>query len=63
MAYTPQKNGVVEWMNITLLEKTRAMLKIADLAKSFWPEAVNTTCYVINRSPSNAINSKTPMEM
>ena len=63
MAYTPQQNGVAERMNITLLEKTRAMLKTVDLAKSFWAEAVNTACYVINRSPSTTINLKTPMEM
>ena len=50
-------------MNKTLLEKTKAMLKTADLAKSFWVEVVNTTCYVINQSPSTAINLKTPMEM
>jgi transposase InsO family protein len=34
-AYTPQQNGVAEWMNITLLERTRAMLKVAGLGKSF----------------------------
>ena len=47
VAYTPQQNGVAERMNRTLLEKTKAMLKTVDLAKSFWVEAVNTTCYVI----------------
>ena len=63
MAYTPQKNGVVEWMNITLLERIRAILGATGLTKSFWVEAVNTTCYVINRSNSTAIELKTPMEM
>ena len=63
VTYIPQQNGVAERMNITLLEKTRAMLKTTDLAKSFWAEAVNTACYVINRSPSTTINLKTPMEM
>jgi transposase InsO family protein len=62
-AYTPQQNGVAERMNRTLLERTRAMLKTAGLGKSFWAEAVNTACYVINRSPSTAIELKTPMEM
>jgi transposase InsO family protein len=37
-AYTPQQNGVAERMNITLLERTRAMLKAAGLGKSFWAE-------------------------
>ncbi|GKA22722.1 retrovirus-related pol polyprotein from transposon TNT 1-94 [Tanacetum coccineum] len=62
-AYTPQQNGVAERMNRTLLERARAMLATASLGKSFWAEAVNTACYVINRSPSTAVKLKTPMEM
>jgi hypothetical protein len=34
-SYTSQQNGVVEWMNKTLLERTRAMLKAASLGKPF----------------------------
>ena len=63
VAHTPQQNGVAERMNRTVLERTRAMLEAAGLAKSFWAEAVKTACYLINRSPSTAINLKTPMEM
>uniref|UniRef100_A0A2N9GLP2 Gag-Pol polyprotein n=1 Tax=Fagus sylvatica TaxID=28930 RepID=A0A2N9GLP2_FAGSY len=63
VAYTPQQNGVAERMNRTLLERTRAMLRTAGMAKTFWAEAVKTACYVINRSPSTAIDLKTPMEM
>ncbi|GJV18873.1 retrovirus-related pol polyprotein from transposon TNT 1-94 [Tanacetum coccineum] len=62
-AYTPQQNGVAERMNSTLLERARAMLATTSLGKSFWAEAVNTACYVINRSPSTAVELKTPMEM
>lgn len=62
-AYTPQQNGVAERMNRTLLERARAMLATASLEKLFWAEAVNTACYVINRSPSTAVELKTPMEM
>ncbi|GJY67334.1 gag-pol polyprotein [Tanacetum coccineum] len=43
IAYTPQHNRVAEWMNITLLERARAMLAIASLGKSFWAKVVNTT--------------------
>ncbi|KAE8696959.1 hypothetical protein F3Y22_tig00110637pilonHSYRG00407 [Hibiscus syriacus] len=63
VANTPQKNGVVERMNRTLLERTRAMLRDAGLEKSFWEEAVNTACYLVNRAPSTAKELKTPMEM
>jgi len=58
-----QHNGVAGLTNKTLLERTRAMLKIAGMAKSFWEEAVKTACYVINRSPSTTIDLKTLMEM
>ncbi|KAE8728217.1 L-aspartate oxidase [Hibiscus syriacus] len=51
-----------EQMNRTLLERTRAMLRDASLEKSFWAEAVKTTCYFVNRAPSTAIELKTPME-
>jgi transposase InsO family protein len=34
-SYTSQQNGVVKWMNKTLLERTRAMLKAASLGKPF----------------------------
>ncbi|KAE8706559.1 hypothetical protein F3Y22_tig00110392pilonHSYRG00193 [Hibiscus syriacus] len=63
VANTPQQNRVVERMNRTLLERTRAMLRDACLEKSFWAEAVNTGCYLVNRAPSTTIELKTPMEM
>ncbi|GJU21576.1 retrovirus-related pol polyprotein from transposon TNT 1-94 [Tanacetum coccineum] len=62
-AYTPQQNRVAEQMNRTLLERARAMLATASLGKSLWAKAVNNACYVINRSPSTAVELKTPMEM
>ncbi|GJX80863.1 retrovirus-related pol polyprotein from transposon TNT 1-94 [Tanacetum coccineum] len=54
--YTPQQNGVVERLNITLLERTRCLLLNVRLDRSFWAEALNTTCYIINRSPPTAID-------
>ena len=53
---TPQQNGVIEMMNHTIIEKIRCMLRMANLPKSFWGEAVVTTCYIINRSPSVPLN-------
>nr|GEV45567.1 Gag-Pol polyprotein [Tanacetum cinerariifolium] len=52
-----------EWMNITLLERERAMLATASLGKSFWAEAVNTACYVVSHSSSSVVELKKPMEM
>eukprot|EP00253_Pinus_taeda_P008052 PITA_08052 len=61
--YTPQQNGVAERMNKTLMEKTRSMLSGARLRQEFWAEAVDTTCYLVNRSPSSALEDKTPQEV
>eukprot|EP00253_Pinus_taeda_P007621 PITA_07621 len=61
--YTSQQNGVVEHMNRTLLERERSMLSNAGLQKELWTEAVATTCYVINRSPSTATGCKIPQEL
>lgn len=52
----PQPNGLAERMNRTILEKVRCMLSDAKLPKSFWGETVNTACFLINKSPSTAIN-------
>ena len=46
---TPQHNGVVERMDLTIVEKVWCMLKLAKLPKSFWGEAINTAIYLINR--------------
>ncbi|KAL6345221.1 hypothetical protein AAG906_015704 [Vitis piasezkii] len=56
--HTPQQNGVAERMNRTLLEKTRCMLFKAGLSKEFRAEVVNSTCYLVNRSPLIPINCK-----
>jgi hypothetical protein len=61
--YTPQENGVAERMNMTLMEKSRSMLSGAELGHEFWAEAVGTTCYLVNRSPSSVLDDKTPHEV
>ena len=50
-------------MNKTLLEKTRCMLSNCGLSKDFLAEAINMACYLVNRSPSIAIECKTPVEV
>jgi len=56
--YTPQRNGIVECMNQTLMERARSMINIANLQNELWVEAISTTCYLVNRSPSVATNCK-----
>nr|GEY96269.1 retrovirus-related Pol polyprotein from transposon TNT 1-94 [Tanacetum cinerariifolium] len=60
---TPQQNGLAERMNRTLMDKVRCLLIQSGLPKTFWAEATCTAVYLINRSPSTAIDKKTPMEM
>lgn len=61
--HTPQQNGLAERYKRTILERVRCMLSNAMLPKMFWGEAVNTTAYLINKSPSTALNMKTPQEV
>ena len=60
--YTPQQNGVAERMNRTILDKVRCMMLSSGVPKSFWGEAVVTACYLINLTPSAALNGDTPHE-
>ena len=53
---TPQHNGVAERMNRKILEKMKCMIRVAQLPKTFWGEAVLTIVYLINRSPSIPLN-------
>eukprot|EP00253_Pinus_taeda_P036449 PITA_36449 len=50
-------------MKKTLMERERSMLSGARLGREFWAEAVETTCYLVNRSPSSALEDKTPQEV
>ena len=50
-------------MNRTLMEKARSMLSGTGLGQEFWAEAVETACYLVNRSPSSALEDKTPHEV
>ena len=61
--HTPEQNGVAERFNRTLMEKVRPMLTQAGLLKIYWAEAVNTANYLKNRTPSQALLSKTSFEM
>jgi hypothetical protein len=50
-------------MNKTLMERARSMLSGAGLGQEFWAEAVDTACYLVNKSPSSALEDKTPQEV
>jgi hypothetical protein len=45
------------------MEKARSMLSGVGLEQEFWAEAVSTACYLVNRSPSSALDDTTPHEV
>lgn len=63
VAETPQQNGLAERMNVTLLNKVRCLLIQYGLPYMFWVEAITTSTYLINRSPSTTLEKKTPKNM
>ncbi|GJT33779.1 putative ribonuclease H-like domain-containing protein [Tanacetum coccineum] len=63
VARTPRQNSVVERKNRTLIEAERTMLVDSKLPTTFWAEAVNTACYVLNRVLVIRPHTKTPYEL
>ncbi|KAK2977018.1 hypothetical protein RJ640_022284 [Escallonia rubra] len=59
---TPQENGLVERMNRSIMEQARCMRIHANLPLQLWAAAVDTTVYLINRSPASAFNGGIPEE-
>lgn len=59
--YSPQLNGKAERLNRTLVEKARALIFDSKITKEFWGEAVRVAAYLLNRSPTEAVDV-TPIE-
>jgi transposase InsO family protein len=53
--YSPQQNGVIERRNHMVVGMTRTLLKQRGKPAVFWGEAVVTTVYIPNRSPTKAL--------
>ncbi|KAJ4979116.1 hypothetical protein NE237_009896 [Protea cynaroides] len=45
-------------MNRTLMDHVRSMWICAGIEQKFWAKAVCTTCYVVNHSPTTALDGK-----
>jgi hypothetical protein len=58
--YTPQNDGVVERMNMTVMDKARSMLSGAEIAQDFLAEVVDTAKYLVNMYPSSTLVESTP---
>ncbi|KAI3733240.1 hypothetical protein L1987_64460 [Smallanthus sonchifolius] len=61
--YVPQQNGVAERKNRTLIEMARIVLSDSKLPVTFWAEAVNTACHVLNRVLTVKKHNKTCYEL
>ena len=59
---TPQRNGVSERRNRTLLEMVRSMMSLTNLPLSFWGYALETAAFTLNRAPSKSVET-TPYEL
>ena len=54
---TPQRNGVSERHNRTLLDMVRSMMYLTDLPLSFWGYALETVAFTLNRAPSKSVET------
>lgn len=60
---TPQQNSIAECMNRILYGRALSMLSHLCVSKGFWVEVINTSWYLVNRSPSITSKVKTFFEV
>ena len=63
MPHTPQQNGVVERKNRKLVECACNILQGKNISNGFLVEAINTTVYLKNMSPTKSLDLQTPFEV
>ena len=58
----PQRDGVSEHHNHTLLDMVRSMMSLTDLSLSCWGYALEITAFTLNRAPSKSVET-TPYKL
>jgi transposase InsO family protein len=61
--YTPEQNEVVERKNQSVKGMTHSMMKAMSMPSWFWGEAVLTAVFILNRSPTQSVEGRTPYEV
>lgn len=46
----PEQSGVIECMNMTLIERAYSLRLQADISKGLWSEVISYVCYLVKRS-------------
>ena len=60
--YCHQHNGLVERVQQTIPQRARALLFESGMPENMWGFAVETACWLYNRTPHSSLNFKTPYE-
>jgi hypothetical protein len=61
--YTLEQNGIVERRNQSVMGMARSMRKAMSMPSWFWGEAVLTAVFILNRSPTQSVEGRTPYEV
>ncbi|KAL5755911.1 hypothetical protein ACOSQ2_020657 [Xanthoceras sorbifolium] len=61
-AYTHEQNRVIERKHRHLVETGLTLLAHAKMPLSFWLEAFQTSCFLINNLPTSLLSFKSPFE-
>ena len=57
--YTPQQNGVAKRKNRHIAKIAPALMSEKNMPKHFWAEAMHTTIYDMNKTPTPSIHDMT----
>lgn len=60
--HTPEQNGLVESRHRRIVETRLTLMTCALGPTMFWSDAFQTTCYLLNKIPSQVLQNKTPLE-